>query len=241
MQRKSLIMAVVIMVCFSMFLSGCNAAKDVDNANGSGITSPTPTTSTTGLALPIPIAPTNNGTQTSDSITPTASPTETSTPSVESQTPSSTPTSQINPSESASESALEIDLSDGKEVSIIVSGQKAVTGMAVIMGGEVFVLDYNYVFENLKGRDGIENAGFLSYFAVDTTKNIETAVITNAQYYLKIVEGEYSFTCNDETMPLTIPAQTINGRFAVPLIALSEAINATVEWNEATQTILFFY
>lgn len=231
--------ALLVRLCFfTLFFSGCNANKSSTLA-----TPPNNEIETPDSITPSQTAPPNNETPTPDSITPsqTASPTETSTPHIDSQVPGSASRNQIHPSESAPVTALETGLEDGTEVKLIVSGQELENHRAVIIGGEALISDHSYIFGSLKDAGGIENAGFWTGFSVDTALNRESAFIENSQYSVKIVEGEYSFICNDKTIPLTVPAQKINGQFMVPLKAIAEAINANVEWDEATQTISFFY
>jgi hypothetical protein len=112
------------------------------------------------------------------------------------------------------------------------------------MGDEVLIPDYPYTFGQLKDAGG-ETAGFWTItFNTQGAKDYKERIIIydlSHMYTIELVEGEYSFTCNDETFPLTVPAQTIDDMVHVPLIALAKAINATVEWDADEQAIKFFY
>ncbi len=253
MQKKFInTLVLLVTMCFlTLFFSGCKANKSpiqtaspMETATPTQATAPseeikTPASTATPAETPTPSAEL----QTPDSITsaPTATPTETPSPSLVSQTPGSTSANQINSSESVNVKALETGLEDGTEVKLFVSGQELVKLYAVIMDGEILVPDFTSVFGKLKNASGNESAGFWSLSFVDKKSNIETVVIENSQYSIKIVEGEKSFICNDEVIPLTVPAQRINGHIMVPLNSIADAINATVEWDEAAQAISFFY
>ncbi len=54
---------------------------------------------------------------------------------------------------------------------------------------------------------------------------------------ITLVIGSNQLKRGDETVTLDVPAQTINDRTMVPLRAIFEALGATVDWEEATQTV----
>jgi len=216
MQMESLSKVIVTIACFLMFLSGCSANK----ANDADITSHAPGESSTGATTPTPSAAPKNETPTDPS----------NLKNNETQTPDTTsPTTGIN-----------TGLTDGTKVKLFVSGKEV--HWAIIMGDEVLVPDYPYTFGQLKDADG-ENAEFwtLTLTSHGPKDYKEGVTIYNSLYTIELVEGEYSFTCNDETFTLTVPAQTIDDEIHLPLLALAEAINATVEWDADAQAIHFFY
>ena len=222
MQMESLIKVIVTIACFLMFLSGCSANK----ANNADITSHAPGESSTGATTPTPHAAPENDTPTDGSMSPDPSNLKNN----ETQTPDTTlPTTGIN-----------TGLTDGTKVKLFVSGKEV--HWAIIMGDEVLVPDYPYTFGQLKDADG-ENAEFwtLTLTSHGPKDYKEGVTIYNSLYTIELVEGEYSFTCNDETFTLTVPAQTIDDEIHLPLLALAEAINATVEWDADAQAIHFFY
>ena len=149
------------------------------------------------------------------------------------------PTDTMN-IDSPNMTGINTGLSDGTKVKLFISGQEVL--WAIIMGDEVLIPDYPYTFGKLKEADGIEKAGFLTLTITERGVNYkENITIYNSLYTINLVEGEDSFTCNGETFSLTVPAQTIDDDIYVPLLALAEAINATVEWDADAQAIKFFY
>jgi len=128
----------------------------------------------------------------------------------------------------------EIGSENGTEVKIIVSGQdqsgfiNKLKQAPVIKDGEVLVPISAHVFEFLVDLDG-NNAGFYAVLGFDSIESVYLAVIANDLYDVRVFEGEYSFACNNETVPLAVPAQRINDELMLPLKAIAEAIGATVE------------
>lgn len=55
--------------------------------------------------------------------------------------------------------------------------------------------------------------------------------------YLSLAIGEDTLYTSKDTITLDVPAQIINGRTMVPLRAVSEALQATVSWDAATETV----
>ena len=204
---------VLIICCFIIFLSGCNANKNDDNMDNKSVVLPTQT------------VPPNRETQDT-------------TLDVETPTQDSASINQADQTEPQNTTGINTGLPDDTKVRLFVSEQEI--HWAIIMGDEVLIPDYPYIFGQLKDAGGIEWSGFWTISSVDTN-NIENVLIYNSLYTIEIVEEEYSFTCNDETLPLTVPAQEIDGRFYLPLIALAEAINAATEWDADAQAIHFYY
>ena len=200
-----------IIFCFLLLLSGCSA---------NGETQPPDNTAPAQTEQPIP--------------TNTPHPTQTD----EEQPPDLTVIEDTEPAEP--ESTVTVDFIDGTEARLIVNGRELTQHWAVLIGGEALVPDFTYVFGSLNDADG-QCTGFFSIGVADTNTNLKTAVIMNPAHNITIVEGEYSFTHNDAIIPLTVPAQMIRDTFHVPLMAIADAIGATVEWDEAAQAISFFF
>ena len=237
-------MIIPLVICFALCLAGCKPNSDVNEANFDDVTAPAQAAPTSAMP-PTQTTPTGGETQSPVFAPPAQTTTQpqTAPPDNETQTPGSTFMNQTDPSEPAPATAEKVklsDISDGTEVKITVSGG-VVESEAVIIGGEVLAYDANYIFGNLKDAGGKESAGFIVIGMTAVDSSSMKYAIYNSIYSITIEEGEYSFSCNDETIPLTIPAQTINGHFSVPLVAIAKAIGATVEWDEAVQTISFFY
>ena len=181
----------------------------------------------------------NNGNQIGGESVLVPTPTETPT---QTPTPIPTPSEDVQPNTPTQprDGRLVVNANDNTEVRLIVSGQEIVH-RGVIIGGEVLVPDFSFVFGQLKDAGGVESAWFWGVSIDDASAGTERAVIFNNSYNVSITNGEYFFTVNDEILPLIVPAQTINGSIHLPLIAIAEAIGATIEWNEPEQSISFFY
>ncbi|MEG0900406.1 MAG: copper amine oxidase N-terminal domain-containing protein [Oscillospiraceae bacterium] len=65
----------------------------------------------------------------------------------------------------------------------------------------------------------------------------KTATISIDNKVIKVTINSTSMYINDSKVPVTQPAQIINGRTMVPLRAISEAFSAEVNWNGDTRTI----
>ena len=63
-----------------------------------------------------------------------------------------------------------------------------------------------------------------------------TAVKNNTTLSLQI--GSDTLTKNNEPIPLDVPARLINNRTMIPARAISEALGATVDWDEETNTVI---
>ncbi len=82
-------------------------------------------------------------------------------------------------------------------------------------------------------RGVFENMGYNINFDANT----KTATISNEKNVIKLTNGNTYFTLNDNIITPDVPQQIINGRFMLPLRAISEAINADVSWDNNTKTV----
>lgn len=82
-------------------------------------------------------------------------------------------------------------------------------------------------------RGVFENMGYNINFDANTKK----ATISNEKNVIKLTNGNTYFTLNDNIITPDVPQQIINGRFMLPLRAISEAINADVSWDNNTKTV----
>jgi hypothetical protein len=94
----------------------------------------------------------------------------------------------------------------------------------VIVGGRTLV-PVRGVFETLGFEVGWDN----------TTR---TAIITNADYEMRITIDNDVFTVNGISHTLDVPAQLIGGRTMVPIRLPLEAVGFDLDWNGTTRTVL---
>jgi hypothetical protein len=133
---------------------------------------------------------------------------------------------------------IEITVDNGTEVKIIVSDEElSFDGQQpIVKDGEVLVPVLG-VFEHLLGANENTDAPF----TVKWDEATSTATIRNSWYTVVIIKGEHTFTCNNKSLDTSVPLQTINGVFMLPLKAIAEAMGVTVEWNQTTKAISVFY
>lgn len=55
--------------------------------------------------------------------------------------------------------------------------------------------------------------------------------------WVSIVIGDYSINSNDKQIPIDVPAQVMNDRTYIPLRAIAEALNCTVDWNDNERAV----
>lgn len=72
---------------------------------------------------------------------------------------------------------------------------------------------------------------------VDWNESTQTVTAKKNDLELSLTIGSDKVTKNNDEITLDVPAKEINGRTLVPLRFVSEALGATVNWNEKTQTV----
>ena len=70
----------------------------------------------------------------------------------------------------------------------------------------------------------------------DATKTV-TSYDTDQNITIIMQVGSNVYSVNGEELKLDVPAQIVNGRTVVPLSAVAEGLNATVNWDGGTRTI----
>ena len=219
-------------------------APSIAATTSAEITSPTIITSSVVTAS----SETTESSEVTASSVATASSTATTTSSTSSKSLASSTSSMSMVSSASSTSSMsttspapvESTPNTGEEVPVIVivSGKRLVFDdrQPVSKDGEVFVPVYG-VFEYLDGANGNKTAPF----AVNWDEQTSAVTIKNQWYTVVIASGEQDFTCNGDLITPAAPQQTIDGVFMLPLTAVANAIEATVEWDEETNTISIFY
>jgi hypothetical protein len=75
-------------------------------------------------------------------------------------------------------------------------------------------------------------------FDVDWDGDTRTAILTSADYELRITIDSVSFTANGTSYTLDVPAQLIGGRTMVPIRMPLESVGFYLGWDNATRTVL---
>jgi len=96
----------------------------------------------------------------------------------------------------------------------------------VVLDGRVLV-PLRGIFEQMGATVEWENA-------------TRTVLAVRGSTVVELVIGRRSAQVNNRTVPMDVPAMIIGGRTLVPLRFISEAMGATVQWQEDTRTVLIF-
>ena len=112
----------------------------------------------------------------------------------------------------------------------------------------VFVNEEKVVFPDQQpvifdGRTLVPARGVFEKMGMQVSWNGEKqeVTVTNGEKTLRLVIGEKNLTVDGRTIDMDVPAQTINDRTMIPLRAVSEAMNAKVDWSEETSTVSITY
>jgi hypothetical protein len=75
-------------------------------------------------------------------------------------------------------------------------------------------------------------------YTAEWDANTKTATLTNSDkgIVITLTNGNTGFTVNEKTITPDVPQQIVNDRFVLPLRAVSEAIGADVDWDNASKT-----
>lgn len=82
-----------------------------------------------------------------------------------------------------------------------------------------------------------EVLGATVYWNDDT----QTVTAEKGDITIKFTIGAYEFYKNGFSILLDVPGMIVNGRTLVPIRAISEALNCTVEWDDRTEKVYILY
>ena len=237
--------SLAIAVCFGICLAGCSVGANVKKSNSSGIVYQAQTISASEesdsrlqIAAVGDVENETKATKTATNATEDVNTVITTETVVETAAEMTTVTAKIisaattdTTDDAATTETIETTSTSSTPTSIInviVSGKKLVFEgqQPVLKDGEVMVPVFG-VFENLYGANGNKE----SPFTVNWDNKTSTATIKNRWYTVVAVSGEQDFTCNGNRIMPIVPQQMIDGVFMLPLTAIAQAIDATVEWG----------
>lgn len=107
--------------------------------------------------------------------------------------------------------------------------------ITVYVNNEKIDFDYNPIIENNRTLVPLRTI-FEALGAVVSWEN-NTVTAKKGETVVSVEIGSNKMRVNDRSIVLEVPAQIKNNRTFVPLRAISEAFNNTVEWNGTTKTI----
>ena len=112
------------------------------------------------------------------------------------------------------------------DISVVVNGKRlAFDQNPIIENGRVLV-PFRKILEEL----GCE-VGYSDY------EDVKTITATKGTKYVYANIGENTMNVDGETVKLDVPAQIKNGRTLVPIRAISESFDASVNWDGDTKTV----
>lgn len=90
----------------------------------------------------------------------------------------------------------------------------------------------------LNGRTMVPVRGVFEQlgYTVEWNADTKTAVLTNGSNTIEMTDGNTYFTYNGNNITPDVPQQIVDGRFMLPLRAVGEALNASVDWDADTKT-----
>lgn len=116
---------------------------------------------------------------------------------------------------------------------IIMSSSVLAAGVNVVVNGNPVDLQGTIV----DGRTLVPVRGVFEAlgYSVDFDANTKTATL-KGKSEISMTQGNTYFTVDGNEITPDVPQQIIDGRFMLPLRAVSEAIGAEVEWDANTKT-----
>jgi len=111
------------------------------------------------------------------------------------------------------------------------------TTINIQVDGKTLSFDQPPIIEN--GRTLVPLRGIFEALGAEVTWNdlTKTAFATKGNTLIFLDIGSTVMHKNGTDIPLDVPAKIYNNRTLVPARAISEALGATVEWNDITKTV----
>ena len=108
---------------------------------------------------------------------------------------------------------------------------KSYTGIAVIVNGNK--IEFDVEPQIINGRTMVPVRGIFEALnaVVDWDGSTQTVIAKKDNTIIKITINELSFKKNNEMKKLDVPAQIVDGRTLVPVRAIGESFDCTVDWD----------
>ena len=109
--------------------------------------------------------------------------------------------------------------------------------ISVTLNGEALVFEQAPVI--VEGRTLVPLRAIFEALGAEVTWDNDTftAIAVKDDTTIKITIDDMKLYKNDEVIELDVPARLIDGRTLVPARAVSEALQATVDWDAETRTV----
>jgi hypothetical protein len=117
----------------------------------------------------------------------------------------------------------------------------ATNGIKVKLNGNYLTFDQAPIAES--GRTLVPLRAIFEAFGATVNWDQATQSVTavKGDITIKLTLGSKTAYKNDTPITLDVPAKALNGRTLVPVRFISESFGATVEWDQANQTVIITY
>ena len=122
---------------------------------------------------------------------------------------------------------------------LLLSAGAALAAPRVVVNGQGLTFDVPPVIE--QGRTLVPLRAIFEALGagVNWDDSTQTVTATKGGMEIKLVIGGLAYK-NGQPVALDVPAKIVNGRTLVPLRFVSEALGASVWWNDAAQTVTIY-
>jgi len=110
--------------------------------------------------------------------------------------------------------------------------------VTVFVNGEQIEFDVNPIIENGRTLVPVRYIFEALGATVDWIEETSTVVATKGDIEITLAIGSNEMTKNGEIIVLDVPAKEVDGRTLVPARAVSEGMNAKVEWIDELQQVI---
>ncbi len=107
----------------------------------------------------------------------------------------------------------------------------------ISVNGQIVATDVPPMLQNNRTLVPIRAVGDALQAKIDWDEGSKTVTVQKADTTLKLQIANKTMTSTGGNMTLDVPPQQIDDRTLVPLRAVSSGLGATVNWNEATNTV----
>ena len=109
--------------------------------------------------------------------------------------------------------------------------------ISILIDGNVLKTDQPPVLIN--NRAFVPMRAIMEKLGLEVSWDAKTKTVTgiNDTISISLTIGQKYAVVNGETVPLEVPAQSVNGRTLVPARFLAESLGYTVNWNPAEKVI----
>ena len=121
--------------------------------------------------------------------------------------------------------ALMPAMADGENVNVTLNGEKMEFDVAPFIQNDRTLVPMRKIFETLGAN-------------VEWNDDTQTVTATKDAIKINLQIGNTEMQVNDKVVTLDVAPKLLNDRTLVPIRAVSESLNANVDWNESSQRVI---